>query len=314
MYLKRFIKYNIKLGDYRTALALGEELLKENPNIRNDKDMKISEYLNKNLHLERIIYNLALIALKEKDYEKGLRHCQSIFEKKDQVSSNNNKDLLTNINEQKKRKTEYINWQKGKENDYPGRDVINENISNKEYDDYLEDEEYRIKLKLYMKTIIRSLTGEDKKNYLQAILRFYDNPEEKESLKEPKNISKARKRKEKQKELTKIKDTLKINGNLYEYFKNKILMSLKMKNIAEGNSEKNPIKEKDQQNSDYEMFKKLFKYFRDENVFYSFEKKDKIKKIEDEYEEEKKEDDDENDKKSLENNEKNIEEEEEEME
>jgi tetratricopeptide (TPR) repeat protein len=40
MYLKRFIKYNIKLGDFRMAIALGEELLKENPNFRNEKDTK----------------------------------------------------------------------------------------------------------------------------------------------------------------------------------------------------------------------------------------------------------------------------------
>ena len=311
MYLKRFIKYNIKLGDFRTALALGDELLKENPNIRNDKDMKVTDYLNKNLHLERIIYNLALIALKEKNYEKGLGYCQSIYEKKEQVSSSNNKDLLTNLNEQKKRKTEYINWQRGKENDYPGSDVINQNISNKEYEDYLEDEEYRVKLKLYMKTIIKSLSGEDKKIYLQAILRFYDNPEEKESLKEPKNMSKARRRREKQKELIQIKEKLKINGNLYEHFKNKILPSLKNKNIAEGNKDNSQNKEKDQQDSDYDLFKKLFKYFRDENVFYSFEKKIKNKKIIEQYEEDKKEDFNENEKKINENNEKNIEEEEE---
>ena len=311
MYLKRFIKYNIKLGDFRTALALGDELLKENPNIRNDKDMKVTDYLNKNLHLERIIYNLALIALKEKNYEKGLGYCQSIYEKKEQVSSSNNKDLLTNLNEQKKRKTEYINWQRGKENDYPGSDVINQNISNKEYEDYLEDEEYRVKLKLYMKTIIKSLSGEDKKIYLQAILRFYDNPEEKESLKEPKNMSKARRRREKQKELIQIKEKLKINGNLYEHFKNKILPSLKNKNIAEGNKDNSQNKEKDQQDSDYDLFKKLFKYFRDENVFYSFEKKIKNKKINEQYEEDKKEDFNENEKKINENNEKNIEEEEE---
>ena len=197
MYLKRFIKYNIKLGDFKTALALGDELLKENHNIRNDKDIKVTEYLNKNLHLERIIYNLALIALKEKDFEKGLRHCQTIFENKSQNSGSSNKDLLSNSNNQKRRKTEYINWQRGKENDYPGSDYINENI-NGDYESYLDDEEYKIKLKLYMKMIIKSLTPENKKHYLQAILRFYDSPEEKESLKESKAKSKEARRKEKQ--------------------------------------------------------------------------------------------------------------------
>ena len=315
MYLKRFIKYNIKLGDFKTALALGDELLKENHNIRNDKDMKITEYLNKNLHLERIIYNLALIALKEKDFEKGLRHCQTIFENKAQNSGSNNKDLLSNSNNQKRRKTEYINWQKGKENDYPGSDYINEDI-NGEYESYLDDEEYKIKLKLYMKMIIKSLTPENKKHYLQAILRFYDSPEEKESLKESKAKSKEARRKEKQRELKQIKDASQLNGNLNEYFKNKILLSLKMKSTAENNSEKTTqMKEKEQQNSDYELFKKLFKYFRDENVFYSFEKKNKNKKIQEEFEEKKnKEDEDENDKKSLDNMEKNIEDEEEENE
>ena len=89
-----------------------------------------------------------------------------------------------------------------------------------------------------------------------------------------------------------------------------------MKSTAENNSEKTTqMKEKEQQNSDYELFKKLFKYFRDENVFYSFEKKNKNKKIQEEFEEEKnKEDEDENDKKSLDNMEKNIEDEEEENE
>ena len=73
MYLKRFIKYNIKLGDYKTALLLGDELLSENALFRNEKDSKTTEYLNKYLHLERIIYNLASIALKTKEYDRGIK-------------------------------------------------------------------------------------------------------------------------------------------------------------------------------------------------------------------------------------------------
>ena len=310
MYLKRFIKYNIKLGDFRTALALGDELLKENQNFRNEKDSKTTEYLNKNLHLERIVYNLALIALKVKDYEKGLRHCQMIFENKEQTSSANNNDLMTNSNNQKLRKTEYINWQKGKENIFPGSDLINKNMDPRDYETSLRDEEYKVKLKLYMKMIIRSLVFDNKKQYLQAILRFYDSPEEKESLKEPKNMTKEERRLEKQRELSDIKFALPLNSNLNEYFKSKILLSLKNKNRAEDNAEKGPMKEKEQQNSDYELFKKLFKYFRDENVFYSFDKKYKNKKEKEDYEEEEQKDD--IDKKNVENNDKNINEEEEE--
>ena len=305
MYLKRFIKYNIKLGDFRTALALGDELLKENQNFRNEKDSKMTEYLNKNLHLERIVYNLALVALKVKDYEKGLRHCQMIFENKDQLSSANNNDFLIS-NNQKLRKTEYINWQKGKENDYPGCKLINKNIDPHDYEDSLKDEEYKLKLKLYMKTIIRSLVFDNKKQYLQAILRFYDSPEEKENLKEPKNMTKEERKIEKLKELREIKSLIPSNINLNEHFKSKILLSLKDKNRTE-EAEKGPMKEKEQQNSDYELFKKLFKYFRDENVFYSFDKKDKNKKANEEFEEEEKKDD--FDKKSIENNDKNINEE-----
>ena len=309
MYLKRFIKYNIKLGDFRMAIALGEELLKEYQNFRNEKDTKTGDYLNKNLHMERIRYNLALVALKVKDYEKGLTHCQSIFENKDQLNSNNNNDNLSNSSNSKRRKTEYINWQKGKENDYPGSEFINQNMDNRDYEALLKDEEYKIKLKLYMKMIIRSLVQDNKKQYLQAILRFYDSPEEKESLKEPKNLSEEERKREKQKELNEIKLDLQGSGNLNEYFKSKILVSLKNKNRAEESTEKIQIKEKEQQNSDYELFKKLFKYFRDENVFYSFDKRDKFHKNKEEKEEEEKE---ENEEKNFENNEENKNDEEEE--
>ena len=267
MYLKRFIKYNIKLGDFKSALTLGDELLKDNQNIRNEKDNKTT----KKLHLERIIYNLALIALKVKDYDKGLRHCQSIFENKDQINSSNNDNMLDS-NNGKKRITEYKNWQKGKENDYPGAKLKYD----KDYEEKLKDEEYEVKLKLYMKMIIRSLgTGTDnQKQYLQAILRFYDSAEEKQSIKETKR------------DLKEIKLALQGSGNLNEYFKSKILLSLKNKNRAEESTEKTQLKEKEQQNSDYELFKKLFKYFEKDNVFYSFDKRDKynkkIKEVEDE--------------------------------
>ena len=257
MYLKRFIKYNIKLGDFRSALALGEELLKENQGFRNEKDGKTTEYLNKNLHLERIIYNLALIALKVKDYEKGIRHCQTIFENKDQLNNKAN-DSSSSSNPSKKRKTEYINWQKGKENDYPGKNIP----FDKDYEMNLRNEEYHIKLKLYMKMIIRSLEPDNKKEYLQAILRFYDSAEEKKSIKEEK------------KDLNEIKLALQGSGNLKEYFKSKILLALKIKNMAEDNTtDKAQIKEKEQQNSDYELFKKLFRYFENDKVFYSFNRK-----------------------------------------
>ena len=159
-----------------------------------------------------------------------------------------------------------------------------------------------------MKMIIRSLVQDNKKQYLQAILRFYDSPEEKESLREPKNLTKEERKREKQKELNDIKLALQGSGNLNEYFKSKILVSLKNKNRAEENTEKMQIKEKEQQNSDYELFKKLFKYFRDENVFYSFNKKDKHHIQKEENEEEEKS---EKEKSFEENDEKNYEEEEE---
>ena len=94
------------------------------------------------------------------------------------------------------------------------------------------------------------------------------------------------------------------------------MQSLKNKNRAEENQEKTQIKEKEQQNSDYELFKKLFKYFRDENVFYSFDKKDRyFKKLFNEKREEEKIN--ENDNKSIGNSnadDKNMDREEEELE
>ena len=258
MFLKRFIKYNIKLGDFKYALELGEKLLAENAKYRNEKDAKTTEYLNKNLHLERIRYNLALIALKVKDYEKGLKHCQSIFENKE-TTINNNNDSSSNSNKGKRRKTEYINWQKGKENDYPGR-----NLPDKDYDARLSDQEYHLKLKLYMKMIIRSLKDESKTDYLQTILRFYDSPEERQSLREEK------------KDLKEIKMALQGNANLNDYFKSKILMALRIKNSTKENTtDKTQMKEKEQQNSDYEIFKKLFRYFENDKVFYSFDRKER---------------------------------------
>ncbi len=262
MFLKRFIKYNIKLGDFRTALKLGEELIKENQSSRTEKD-ETTKYLAEHLHMQRIIYNLALIALKVKDYEKGIGYCQNIFEKKDPTTNNNNE---ANSNNKVKQKTEYINWQKGKENDYPGKEL---SLDDKDYNAKLEAEEDHIKLKLYMKMIIRSLDqdSQDNKNnkkiYLQAILRFYDSAEGKQSIKDEKP------------DLKEIISALKGNGNLKDYFKSKIFPALKTKNTAEDSSnDKTQIKEKEQ-NSDYELFKKLFSYFKKDKVFYSFDKKRK---------------------------------------
>ena len=76
--------------------------------------------------------------------------------------------------------------------------------------------------------------------------------------------------------MKKIKKILKKkrSGNLKEYFKSKILLALKIKNMAEDNTtDKAQIKEKEQQNSDYELFKKLFRYFENDKVFYSFNRK-----------------------------------------
>ena len=261
MFLKRFIKYNIKLGDFKYALELGEKLLAETQKYRNEKDAKTTEYLNKNLHLERIRYNLALIALKVKDYDKGIKHCQSIFENKE-TPINNNNDSPSNSNKGKRRKTEYINWQRGKEYDYPGSKL--ENLTDKEYEERLSDQEYHIKLKLYMKMIIRSLKDDSKTDYLQAILRFYDSAEEKQSLRDEKI------------NLREIKMALQGNANLYDYFKSKILMALKIKNSTKENTtDKTQIKEKEQQNSDYEIFKKLFIYFKKDKVFYTFDREEK---------------------------------------
>ena len=259
MYLKRFIKYNIKLGNFSNALDLGDELINENQNYRNEKDGKTTEFLNKNLHLDRIIYNLALASLKVKRYDKGIRYCQMLFDNKEQINSNNN-DTSSSSNMAKKRKTEFINWQKGKENDYPGKNIFTDS---KDYETKLKNQEYHIKLKLYMKMIIRSLEDENRKIYLQAILRFYDSAEEKQLLKEEK------------KDLNEIRSLLQGSGNLNDYFKNKIISALKIKNKAEDNTtEKTQIKEKEQQNSDYELFKKLFKYFENDKVFYSFKRKE----------------------------------------
>ena len=273
MFLKRFIKYNIKLGDFKSALDLGDLLLSENQNYRNEKDGKTIEYLNKNLHLERVRYNLALIALKVKAYDRGLGYCHNIFENKEQITNANN-DSSSNLNNAKRRKTEYINWQRGKENDYPGK-----NLPDKDYESKLEDQEYHLKLKLYMKMIIRSLNEENKKVYLQAILRFYDSAEEKQSLREEK------------KDLKEIKLALQGNGNLYEYFKGKILMALKIKNMTKENpTDKAQIKEKEQQNSDYEIFKKLFRYFENDNVFYTFNLRTKKNELKNEDNKEREED------------------------
>jgi hypothetical protein len=262
MFLKRAIKYNIKLGDFKWALIFGEEILKEK-----EKDYSKKDILNQHLHRERIIYNLALVALKVKDYNNGMKYCQIIFDNKEQ--SNNNKDSSQKQNKLKKWKTEYINWQRGKENDYPGKNLP----IDKDYDNKLRDEEFRVKLKLYMKMIIRSLDQKeqdknqeknDKKAFLQAIIRFYDSAEERKALKDT-TI-----------DLNEIRSTLQGNGNLKEYFKSKIINALKIKNKAEdNNAEKTQIKEKEQQNLDYEIFKKLFKYFAKDKVFYSFEKEDK---------------------------------------
>ena len=273
MFLKRYIKYNIKLGDFRKALSLGDDLLNDNQSFRNEKDGKTTEYLNKNLHLERIKYNLALVALKVKDYEKGLKHCQDIFENKEQLNSNAN-DSSSSSNTAKKRKTEYINWQVGKENDYPGKNLP----FDKDYEMKLRNEEYHIKLKLYMKMIIRSI-DQDKKEYLQTILRFYDSAEEKQSIKEEKR------------DLNEIKLALQGSGNLKDYFKSKIVSALKMKNRAEENTmDKTQMKEKEQQNSDYELFKKLFSYFENDKVFYSFNRKGNRKENKYDENEEKEED------------------------
>ena len=119
-----------------------------------------------------------------------------------------------------------------------------------------------------MKMIIRSLNEENKKVYLQAILRFYDSAEEKQSLREEK------------KDLKEIKLALQGNGNLYEYFKGKILMALKIKNMTKENpTDKTQMKEKEQQNSDYEIFKKLFRYFENDNVFYTFNRRTNKKEL-----------------------------------
>ena len=220
---------------------------------------------------------MSLVALTVKDNEKGLKHCQDIFENKEQINSNNN-DSSSSSNTAKKRKTEYINWQVGKKDDYPGINLP----FDKDYEVKLRNEEYQIKLKLYMKMIIRSISQieQDKKEYSQTILRFYDSAEEKQSIKDEKR------------DLNEIKLALQGSGILEDYFKSKIISALKKKNRAEENTmDKTQMKEKEQQNSDYELFKKLFSYFENEKVFYSFNKKGN--KNENKYDEnEEKEDDD----------------------
>jgi predicted adenine nucleotide alpha hydrolase (AANH) superfamily ATPase len=93
---------------------------------RSEKDSKIADYIHKNLHLERVIYNLALVALKIKDYDKGLKHCQNIFLDKGNFSQINSLNNDPNNMFFKKKKTEYISWMRGKEYDYPCRGLENE--------------------------------------------------------------------------------------------------------------------------------------------------------------------------------------------
>ena len=108
---------------------------------RSEKDPKVIDYINKNLHLERIIYNLALIALKIKEYDIGLKYCQNIFLDKGNFSRINsiNNDP-NNPLFMKRKKTEYISWMRGKEYDYPCRGLEND----KDYDKKLKDAEYHI--------------------------------------------------------------------------------------------------------------------------------------------------------------------------
>ena len=261
MYLKRFIKYNIKLGDYTTALSYGDELLQEHSMFRCEKDPKVIDYINKNLHLERIIYNLALIALKIKDYDKGLKHCQNIFMDKsnftrmNSINNDPNNPLFI-----KRKKTEYISWMRGKEYDYPCRGLEND----KDYDKKLKDAEYHLKLKLYLKMIIRSLKDDNKSAYLSALLRIFDSNAE---IKEIKRIGNP--------DLNRVKLQLEGKGDLGDYFRGKVLLSLKNKNRDDDiQIDKIQNKEKEQ-NSDYESFRIFYCYFKNDNVFYSFiDKKD----------------------------------------
>ena len=260
MFLKRFIKYNIKLGDYKTALDYGDELIQEHSMFRGEKDSKIADYIHKNLHLERVIYNLALVALKIKDYDKGLKHCQNIFLDKGNFSQINSLNNDPNNIFFKKKKTEYVSWMRGKEYDYPCRGLENE----KDYDKKVKDVEYHLKLKLYLKMIIRSLKDDNKNAYLSALLRIFDSSEEKKEIKRIGNP-----------DLNRVRSQLEGKGDLGDYFRGKILVSLKNKNRDDDiQIDKMQNKEKEQ-NSDYESFRILYCYFKNDNVFYSFiDKKD----------------------------------------
>ena len=287
MFLKRFIKYNIKLGNYKNALNYGDELLNENMLFRNEKDSKLKEYLNKNLHLERIVYNLALLTLKTKEFERGIKYCQTLdknfnfnFSSSNNaiaigsLINNNNNDNNNNNIQIIKNNTEYISWLKGKEEKFLVKKIIdsevenmnvnnnnnnanNVNNYNKIYEKKLRDREYRLKLKLYLKLIIRSLNEDNKFAYLQALLRIYDSSEEKKEIKKIGNPS-----------LETVKMYLEGKGDLNEYFKGKIISSLKNKN-RDDDLDKIQNKEKEQ-NLDYETFRVLYCYFKNDNVFYSF--------------------------------------------
>ena len=269
MYLKRFIKYNIKLGDYKTALLLGDELLSENALFRNEKDSKTTEYLNKYLHLERIIYNLASIALKTKEYDRGIKYCQNIFMDKGYTAQTNQVATLTSENAlsengiKKKKKTEYISWIKGREGSYPCKGMEND----KDYEIKLKDAEFILKLKLYLKMIIRSLNEDQKVFYLQALLKIYDSAEEKKEIKRIGTPS-----------IDMVRNQLDGKGDLNEYFKGKIILALKTKNKEDDNSNEKLLNKEKEQNSDYETFRILYCYFKNDNVFYSFLDKVKTKK------------------------------------
>ena len=183
---------------YKTALLLGDELLSENALFRNEKDSKTTEYLNKYLHLERIIYNLASIALKTKEYDRGIKYCQNIFMDKGYTAQTNQVATLTSENAlsengiKKKKKTEYISWIKGREGSYPCKGMEND----KDYEIKLKDAEFILKLKLYLKMIIRSLNEDQKVFYLQALLKIYDSAEEKKEIQRiKKNIKREPERK-----------------------------------------------------------------------------------------------------------------------
>ena len=265
MYLKRFIKYNIKLGDYKTALLLGDELLSENAMFRNEKDTKTTEYLNKYLHMERIVYNLASIALKTHEYDRGIKYCQNIFMDKgfnaptNQVGALASENALSEGNV-KKKKTEYISWMLGKEDNYPCKGMEND----KDYEEKLKDAEFILKLRLYLKMIIRSLNEDQKVFYLQALLKIYDSAEEKKEIQRIGTPT-----------IEIVKNQLEGKGDLNEYFKGKIILALKTKNKEDDSSTDKLLNKEKEQNSDYETFRILYCYFKKDNVFYSFLDKEK---------------------------------------